>query len=59
MKSPKTTIAGILSIVGGVISFAVLWLKTGALPDVSVLAASITAGVGLILAADVTPPAAK
>lgn len=51
MKSYKTTIAGVLTIVGVLVQ-AGLALTNGHQPDFSTLSAGITAGVGLILAAD-------
>lgn len=51
MKHPKTTVLGILTILGAVIHAAVAMLNGQALP-VTELAGAITAGCGLIFAAD-------
>ena len=48
----KTTTAGVLSIVVAVASAALVWLKTGSLPDFGPVVAAVTAGVGLIAARD-------
>ena len=48
----KTTTAGVLSIVVAVASAALVWLKTGGLPDFGPVMAAVTAGVGLIAARD-------
>ncbi len=48
----KTTTAGVLSIVVAVASAALVWLKTGSLPDFGPIVAAVTAGVGLIAARD-------
>jgi len=52
MKSWKTTVAGVLSIGIAVGSAALVWLKTGTVPDFAPVVASVTAGVGLIMARD-------
>ena len=48
----KTTTAGVLSIVVAVASAALVWLKTGSLPDFGPVIAAVTAGVGLLAARD-------
>jgi hypothetical protein len=55
MKNPKTTILGILTIVGGAIGFAIHGFTTNNWFDASALAtvgAAWTAGIGLIHSAD-------
>lgn len=52
MKNWKTTALGILTIVTAVSGTAAAYLKTGAIPDLGVLIASVTAGFGLITAKD-------
>ena len=52
MRSWKTTVSGVLTIVVAIGSAALGFMQTGALPDLGVLAAAITAGVGLIVARD-------
>ena len=52
MKSWKTTMAGVVGIVVAVGSAALVWLKTGAMPDFAPVIAAVSAGVGLILARD-------
>ena len=52
MKSWKTTAAGVVGIVVAVGSAALVWLKTGAVPDFGPVVAAVTAGVGLIAARD-------
>jgi len=51
MKSWKTTTAGVLTILGVLIQGG-LALVNGHQPDFTTLSAGLTAGVGLILAAD-------
>lgn len=51
----KTTMSGILTIVGGVVAFILVGLKTGNFTDITaitVLLAAISTGIGLIKAAD-------
>ncbi len=58
MRNWRTTIAGGLLILGGVATFAGMWLGTGMFPsghDWGALGAAITAGAGLIAAADGKP----
>lgn len=50
----KTTIVGILIILGAAINAAVQFLQ-GQAPDFGVLAAAVTAGIGFITAADHSP----
>jgi hypothetical protein len=52
MKSWKTTLTGVLSILVAVGSAAMAWLKTGVFPDLGPVVAAVTAGVGLIVARD-------
>ena len=52
MKSWKTTAAGVVGIVVAVGSAALVWLKTGAVPDFAPVMAAVSAGVGLIMARD-------
>jgi len=58
MKNWKTTLLGVLMILGAIINAAIAWLKTGALPNVSELWPAILGGWGLLTAADAkqTPP---
>lgn len=56
MKSPKTTIAGVLTIVGAIVIAAQQYLS-GQPINTSVLLTGIIGGVGLITAADAKPPA--
>ena len=54
----KTTLQGVLTILGGFVAFVLLGLKSGNFMDpiaISSLLASFTAGLGLIHAADSTP----
>jgi hypothetical protein len=51
MKSYKTTIAGVLTIVAALAN-AGLALSNGHMPDITVTSAALSTGVGLILAAD-------
>jgi hypothetical protein len=55
MKNWKTTLLGVLIILGAVINAAITWLKTGSIPDPSTLYPSILFGWGLIHAADANP----
>lgn len=51
----RTTIAGGLTILGGVLTFVGVWLSTGHIPDGAawgILGTAITMGAGLIAAAD-------
>jgi len=54
MNSPtsKTTILGVLTIIAAISNAALNFLKTGTPGDVGALVAAITAGYGLIKAAD-------
>lgn len=54
----KTTILGVISILAAVLNAAVSFLKTGAF-DVAGVFTAVTAGIGLIKAADATPAAPK
>ncbi len=58
MKNARTTIAGIVTIVGGALTFGGLWLSTGTAPEPAMWAAlgvALTTGGGLIAAADGKP----
>lgn len=57
MKNPKTTIAGVVIILGAVSTFAGAWILNGMpTPDAwAILTAAITAGAGHIMAADAKP----
>ena len=59
-KPVKTTILGILTIIAAVANATISFLKTGT-ADYGVLVAAVTAGIGLLKAADhiepPTPPA--
>lgn len=48
----RTSVTGILTIVIAVSSAALIYFKTGAMPDFTVLITSVTAGIGLIAARD-------
>lgn len=50
--SIKTTITGVLTIVGALTSAILAYLKTSQIPDIGTLIAAITAGIGLICARD-------
>jgi hypothetical protein len=50
----KTTIQGILTIAGAIVSAVLGYLKTGSV-DLAVLSVGITAGIGLITASDAKP----
>lgn len=52
MKSWKTTLTGILTIVTAIGSAALAYLKSGVLPDFGVLSAAVMAGVGLLYSRD-------
>lgn len=52
MKSWKTTITGILTIVVALGAAGLNYLKTGTLPDLALLTTAITSGIGLIAARD-------
>jgi len=51
MQSWRTTVLGILTIVG-VVTGAAISFMNGHTPDLTAVSAGITTGVGLILAAD-------
>lgn len=52
MTNWKTTTLGVLTILGAVSNAGITFLKTGTLPDLGILIAAITAGIGLITAKD-------
>jgi hypothetical protein len=52
MRDSKTTTLGILTILSAVINAGLHFVKTGSLGDVTALLTQISAGAGLILAAD-------
>lgn len=52
MTNWKTTVMGILTIIVALGNSALGFFKTGAIPDLGVLVAAITAGIGLITAKD-------
>lgn len=52
MTNWKTTVMGILTIIVALGNAALGFFKTGAIPDLGVLVAAITAGIGLITAKD-------
>lgn len=54
MKSPKTTILGILAILGAVVAFGTALLdgKPETVPDILATLSAISAGIGLITAKD-------
>lgn len=52
MKSWRTALTGILTIIAALSSAALTYFKTGAMPDFGVLIAAITSGIGLITARD-------
>jgi hypothetical protein len=55
IKNYRTTIAGVFTIAGTVITFVAQWATTGTIPDAThwnILGAGITTGAGLIAAAD-------
>jgi len=58
MKNWKTTLLGVLMILGAIINVAITWLKTGVMPDLTALWPAILGGWGLLTAADAkqTPP---
>jgi hypothetical protein len=52
MKSWKTTLAGVLSIVVAVGGAALAWAQTGQVPPLEPVVAAVMAGIGLIAARD-------
>jgi hypothetical protein len=55
MKNPRTTIAGIMTMVGALLTFAADWVSTGVAPGAekwAILGGALTVGAGLITAAD-------
>lgn len=52
MENLKTTITGVLTIVVAVADFALRFIKTGSIGDVTATITAVTAGVGLIMARD-------
>jgi hypothetical protein len=54
MKNIKTTLTGVFMIVAAVSAAILTYLKTGQLPDLTILFATISGGVGLIFAKDAT-----
>jgi hypothetical protein len=54
MKNWKTTVMGVLTILVPLCAAVLEWLKTGAMPNVAVLVAAVTAGWGLVQAKDAT-----
>lgn len=52
MKSWKTSLTGILTIVTAIGSAVLVYLKSGVLPDFGVLSAAVMAGVGLLYSRD-------
>jgi hypothetical protein len=52
MRDSKTTTLGILTILSAVINAGVQFLKTGTIGDAASIFTQISAGVGLIVAAD-------
>ncbi len=59
MKNPRTTLGGIATIVGSLLTFAAVWISTGHIPPVtewSVLGGALTVGASLIAAADGKKP---
>jgi 2-methylisocitrate lyase-like PEP mutase family enzyme len=54
MKSPKTTILGVLAITGAAVAFATALLdgKAETVPDILATLSAISAGIGLITAKD-------
>lgn len=52
MKSWKTTITGILTIIVAVTSAALGYFQTGHIPELGAVIAAVTAGVGLLAARD-------
>lgn len=62
MQHWRTTVLGILTILGSVGGGLIAWLKTGQIPDLGPVIAGVTGGIGLIHAGDAaaspstTPP---
>lgn len=59
MKNPKTTISGILTIAGALLTFVGGWVSTGQPPSAeawALLGGALTVGAGLITAADGKKP---
>lgn len=52
MENLKTTITGVLTIVVAVADFALRFIKTGSIGDITATITAVTAGVGLIMARD-------
>lgn len=52
MKSWKTTLTGILTILVAVIGGGLHFLKTGSIPPIEPIIAAVTAGIGLLAARD-------
>lgn len=52
LRSWKTTVAGVLTIVGSLSAFALDYLQNDVIGDFAPLLAAITLGVGLIVAGD-------
>ena len=52
MENIKTTATGVLTIVIAIADFALRFLKTGSIGDITATITAVTAGVGLILARD-------
>ena len=52
MESLKTTITGVLTIVVAVADFALRFIKTGSIGDITATITAVSAGVGLIMARD-------
>jgi hypothetical protein len=58
MRNLRTTVAGIVMIIGGSATFIGIWLGTGQFPDGNawgLLGMAYTAGAGFIAAADGKP----
>lgn len=55
MRNWKTTIAGVLSIIAACAGAGASYLSGGS-PDWASVGAAVLAGIGLIKAADATPP---
>jgi hypothetical protein len=59
MKNPRTTIAGVMTILGALVTFGAGWIGTGQAPGAeawALLGGALTVGAGLITAADGKPP---
>lgn len=52
MKHARTTILGVFTILSAISKGGLEFLQTGSVSDISELVSMLTAGVGLILAAD-------